>query len=296
MYKLLSATLLLFVLHGEIMSQAPLTGNTLKFEQGQVLEISVDNKMTITQQAMGQAIDFTVNSTGTHTYTVTNATDDNTTLHHDVNKISFVFDGMGQKRTFSSDSEKDMKGMFGNSVQPYLEKKYDMIIDTAGNVLMSFPEKIEIKQADTRLAIVTNLLKETLDIVQPPLKGNGSFFKLLPGREVAVGDTWNESVNGGTLKSKNKYTISAITDTTIVVDIEGTSTSITKAEMMGNESTTTMNNKYTGKIIVDKLTRLIKEKQLTTEGTGTAETSFGSIPVTSKSSSSIIVRSVQEEK
>lgn len=290
MYKFLSAALLVIVFYGDISGQTSLSGNYLRFEQGQVIEISVDNKMTITQQAMGQAIDFTVNSTGTHTYTVTNATDDNTTLHHEVNKISFVFDGMGQKRTFSSDSEKDMKGMFGSNIQPYLEKKYDMIIDTAGNVLMAFPEKIEIKEADTRLAIVTNLLKETLDIVQPPLKGNGSFFKVLPGKEVAVGDTWNESLNGETLKSKNKYTISTITDTTIVVDIEGTSTSITKAEMMGNESTTTMNNKYTGKIIVDRSTRLIKEKQLTTEGTGTAETSFGSIPVTSKSSSVIQVK------
>lgn len=268
----------------------------LIFEQGHVYEITGKSKITITQQAMGQPVDFNVSSTGIHNYKVTNATEDNTTLHHEINKILFEFDGMGQKRTFDSGVEKDMKGMFGNSIRPYLEKKYDLIIDTAGNVLMAFPEKIEIKEADSRLAIVTNLLKETLDIVHPPLKGEKSFFKVLPAREIAAGDSWVEISKTDYIRSRDTLTVDEITDSTIVVSLKGISTTIVKAEMMGGESTTTMNNQYSGKIIVDKSTRIIREKMITSEGTGNAETSFGKIPVTSKSTSSITIKSGPEDK
>ena len=78
-----------------------------RFEQGQGLDIVLDLKTTIAQQAMGQAIDFAVNATGTHSYKVTNTNDDNSTLKHQVDRIVFSFDGMGQKRNFDSKQEKD---------------------------------------------------------------------------------------------------------------------------------------------------------------------------------------------
>ncbi|MBK8310289.1 MAG: hypothetical protein IPL04_04665 [Chitinophagaceae bacterium] len=61
---------------------------------------------TISQQAMGQSIDFKVDASANHSYAATNATDDNTTLRHEVQKINFAFDGMGQKQKFDSDNEK----------------------------------------------------------------------------------------------------------------------------------------------------------------------------------------------
>jgi len=297
MYKtLISVAFLSIFFPGKLFCQESTTDTTLKFTQGQEFEISVDNKMTISQQAMGQDIDFSVNATGLHTYKVTNSTTDNTTLHHRVKSIGFQFDGMGQKRTFDSNSEKDMKGMFGETIKQVLDKKYDMVIDPEGTTLLAFPDKIEIKETDSRLSIVTNLLKETLDVVQPPLKGTGSFFKVLPGKEVNIGDSWNETINTEALKSNSRFTVSAISDSTITVDLEGTSTSITTTEMMGSTSTTTMNNKFTGKIVVDKTTRIVQQKQLAAEGSGNAVTSFGNIPVTSKSSSSILVTTAKQEK
>jgi len=59
---------------------------------------------------------------------------------------------------------------------------------------------------------------------------------------------------------------------------------------MGNETTTTMNNKSTGKILVDKNTGIIREKTINTESTGNTETSFGNLPVTSRTSTIITVK------
>ncbi|HUR65269.1 MAG TPA: hypothetical protein VMZ03_02880, partial [Chitinophagaceae bacterium] len=132
----------------------------LKFEQGQSLNIVLDLKTTIAQQAMGQAIDFTVNATGTHSYKITNTNDDNSTLKHQVDRIVFSFDGMGQKRNFDSKEEKDLNGQFGKPVKEILEKKYDMVIDSTGKTMMAIPEKIVLSGGDSRMAIITNMMKD----------------------------------------------------------------------------------------------------------------------------------------
>src|SRR5687768_7637278 len=91
-------------------SNAQKASGKLKFEQGQTIYIEVSLKTTIAQQAMGQAIDFNIDANATHSYKVNNATNDNTTLHHRVNIVGFKFDGMGQKRSFDSQNEKDLSG------------------------------------------------------------------------------------------------------------------------------------------------------------------------------------------
>ena len=267
----------------------------LKFEQGQTLEVNMTVKSTISQQAMGQAIDFKVDAAGIHSYKVTNTTEDNSTLNHQVQRIAFSFDGMGTKMGFDPDKEKDLNGPFGKTVKDMLEKKYDIIIDPAGKVMMAMPEKVELSKADGRMAMITTMLKDVLDLVQPPQKGKPSFFKVLPDGEGGKGDTWTTSypANGG--KVDAGYTIADINDTTIVIDFAENSVTISKAEMMGSETTTTMNNKSTGKIILDRVTGIMKEKTITTESNGNTEAAFGTLPVTSKTTTVITVNPVAEK-
>lgn len=266
----------------------------LKIEQSQVFRIEMKTTTTISQQAMGQAIDFNVDAIANHSFKVTNTTEDNTTLHHQVQRVSFAFDGMGQKRTFDSNEEKDLNGQYGKPVKDILEKKYDIIIDPAGIVLLAVPEKIQLAESDSRLAIITSMLKDVLDLVQPPQKGKASFFKVLPETETGKGEPWTNSYVNERGKFDEAYTISDINDSTIVVDFVASSITVTKAEMMGSETTTTMNNKSTGKIILDKITGIIKEKTIATESNGNTEASFGVLPVTSKTTTVIIVKPVSQ--
>jgi hypothetical protein len=247
-------------------------------------------KTTISQQAMGQAIDFDLDGSTNHSYTVTNATDDNNTLHHQVRQIAFNFDGMGQKRSFDSNNEKDMNGQFGKPIKEMLGKTFDMIVDPTGKVLMVKPEKIDTTKMDDRMAIITNMLKDVLNVIQPPQKGNASFFKVLPENEVGKGDSWAETFQNASGKFNTTYTLSNITDSTLVINLSGTSVTVTKAEMMGNETVTTMNNKTTGTIIVDKATGIIREKKYTTESNGSTEVMGGTLPVTSKTTIVITVK------
>lgn len=273
--------------------QAQKVSGHLKLDPGSIYAVTLKINTTVAQQAMGQAFDFTLDATGEHSYRVTNANSDNSTLNHSVQKISFLFDGMGQKRNFDSGNEKDMEGPFGKPVKELLSRKYDMVIDSSGNTLMVLPEKWDESVQDPRMAIMTNMMKGIYELARPPQKGSPSFFQVLPGQETGIGETWTRSLTDANGKTDFAYKISGISDSTIVVDFASSSVTVSKAEVMGNETTTTMNNKSTGKIILDRQTGLIREKTEQTESTGNTETSFGTLPVTSRSNSTITVKKLE---
>lgn len=262
----------------------------IKFDQGQVMGITMQVKTTISQEAMGQAIDFNVDGIATHAYRVTNATDDNSTLHHEVKRIQFNFEGMGQKRPFDSDNKEDMEGPIGQPIRETLAKTFDMIVNPSGKVLLVQPEKLEAAQMDERMKLITSMLKDIMDVVKPPQKGDNSFFKVLPDHEVGIGDSWKETYENENGKFENAYTLSEITDSTIVVNLEGTSVTTSKMEVMaGMEITTTLNNKVTGRVILDKVSGIIRQRTTTTESNGTTEGMGGATPITSKNSTTILV-------
>ena len=254
----------------------------LQFKQGQELNISLQVKTTISQQAMGQSIDFNVDATGDHRFAVTNATEENTTLHHDVTRLRFLFDGMGQKRSFDSKEEKDMNGPFGKYAQEILSKNYDMIIDPQGQTLMAIPEMITMTVEDPRLAIINTMLKDVVNIVYPPKKNEPGFFQVFPNEPLQPGLAWSRDSKDSAISIREVYKITEISDTAIVIDYAAESVTITKAEMMGSQTVTTLNNKSTGKIVVDPKTKILVSKSISTESHGSSEAPFGSIPVTSK--------------
>ncbi|MET0465860.1 MAG: DUF6263 family protein [Chitinophagaceae bacterium] len=254
----------------------------LDFLQGDSIAIQISVDQTIAQQAMGQAIDFKVNGNANHNYKVSNSTDDNTTLHHKITRMQFDFDGMGQKRKFSSDNEKDMNGQFGKPFKDIMSKEFDMIIDKSGKTLMVRPEKIALEQPDARVAIIANMLNELTSIVYAPKKGSASFFAIIPEGGAAVGESWQETFKTASESGITTYKLSAVTDSTIIVDFKTISTVTSTTEMMGMETSTTMKNNVTGQIIADKASGIIKEKTSNIESNGATEVMGNSMPVNAK--------------
>jgi hypothetical protein len=261
----------------------------ISLQQGDTIDISMQLRNSITQQAGGQAIDFTIDGTAAHYYVVTNATVDNNTLHHQLKQLTFKFDGMGQKMSFNSDNPKDMKGQMGKPVREMLDKNYDMIIDPSGKVLLVKPEKMESAVVDERMMVIANMLKDLTTVVYPPEKNTSSFFKILPDREVGVGDTWEETTNSATEKSSTLYTLTAIGESTITVDFKTRSETSMKSQMMGIDASTAMTSVITGTILLDKTTGVIREKKSTAESNGKVDAMGMSMPVTAKTSMEIQV-------
>lgn len=260
----------------------------VKFSEGQVVKVTLTLKTAIAQEAMGQAIEFNAGGNGEHQFTVMRKAGDSIFLHHSVKRISFHFDGMGQKRSYDSDQAADSAGEFNRPMKELLDKPYDIVVDSAGNILSLNTPKNDSLKMSTQMAILANMLKDILEVAQPPAKEQGSFFKVLP-RELAAGESWSDSLDLPSGKSSTTYTLTSISDSVIVIDFNGTSTTITKAEMMGTESVTKLNNKSIGKIILDGATGMIREKTTAIESNGSTEALGGTVPVTSKTTITITV-------
>ena len=134
------------------------------------------------------------------------------------------------------------------------------------------------------MKLMANMLKEVFDVVQPPAIGTNSFFKILPDHPVSKGDSWSDSIETTEGKFNNNYILSDVSDSTLVVDVTGTSVTNSKLEIMpGMEISFLLNNKSTGKIIIDRKNNLPKERLLVTESNGTMQGLGGETPIISKS-------------
>ncbi len=288
MYK---PVIFLFFLLFNFASEAQVVSGKLIFKQDQAFSIDMKISTIITQQVMGNAIDFVAEGNALHNYKVTGITPDNTTLHHQLNKIKFEFKGMGQERSFDSENEQDMAGPFGEPVKEILIKTYDMTIDPNGKVIRIQPEKMVPLKSDERLTIVLQMLKDIFEVVYPPQKGESSFFKILPARPTEKnGESWTDSLQKENGKYITHYTLTDITDSTLIVDFNSTAVTITNAMMMGRETTTTTNSTSSGRIILDKSTGIVKEKSITTTSNGTTEAMGGTLPMTAKTTIIILVK------
>lgn len=263
----------------------------LYFTPGKTLNIQVDLKSIVTQQAMNNAISFEVDGTALFNYKVLNSTGHNTTLQHKGQNIRFQFSGMGQKHSFNSDDSSDLAGPFGDPIKNILSKKYEMTIDSLGQVEAVNPKETGSVVTDDRTAIVLNMLKDISDMVIPPHEGQASFFMILPNNGVGIGESWADSSQNANGSLKTIYTLSGSTDSTLIIDFKSYSTLIAKAKLAGNEATTTLNGNGAGKIIVDRATGIIKEKISITEAGGTMEAMGGTTPVNSKTTVVIHLKS-----
>lgn len=258
-----------------------ISGN-LDFQPGKIYTVSMQVQNSITQQAAAQAIDFSVNGSVIHSYKVITNNQAGATLQHAMQRLSFSFDGMGQKRSFDSDAKMDMATASGKQFEQVLSKKYDLVVDSSGTTLLTTPEKINMVSYDERMVILNDLIKELALTAYPPAKGTASFFRVLPGYEISVGDSWKDSVSTEDQKSITTNTLSAITDSTIIITFKTTATSRTKSGMTGMEATTRMNYTGNGKIILDRQTGIMREKTIVTDSNGNAEAMNSSLPITGK--------------
>ena len=119
-------------------------------------------------------------------------------------------------------------------------------------------------------------------MANPPQEGQASFFKILPYNSIAIGESWADSSQYANGSIKTIYTLSGLTDSTLIIDFKNYSTTISRTTLMGNETTTTLNGTGTGKVFIDKDTGIMKEKFSTTETGGTMEAMGVSTPVNSK--------------
>ncbi|MCX8020145.1 MAG: DUF6263 family protein [Chitinophagaceae bacterium] len=258
--------------------------NRLVFEPGQEIQVFITQKITTSQEIMGRSIDFNTDLTGHIQYKVTNTNEENTTLKHKVKRITFSFEGMGQNRSFDSDNPENADDPMAKSLVQRFSSGYDMIIDSAGKVIMVVNEKKnENEEAASSISMFSAFLQQAQVLFSTPKPGSDGFFKILPEYPVSKGSAWRDTAKNETGTTYSEYLVKEISDSTIQIEYSSQSENTMKTEMMGAEIKTSFKAKTKGVMTLDRKTKLLKSRTENTATEGVAETSFGNLPLSSKS-------------
>lgn len=270
-------------------AQAQKVAGKIVFQPGQVLSVNMKSSTTNLVSAMGQELEMKTEVIADHQFKVTNTTEENHTLSHEINRVRFNSDGMGNTMSFDSQSEKDLNGQLGVPVKELLNKKYNLVIDASGNTLMAVSEGGSSDKASANAGMIAQFVNGLTEVIQAPKQGEASFFKVLPATEVGVGDAWSNTIDRNGTKIEEAFSIAEINDTFIVLNYLSNSNSTVVQENMGMEVTITMKNKSEGKIKIDRKSGILKEKTTTTTATGTVASGYGDFPINATTTSVITI-------
>jgi len=257
--------------------------NKLAFKKGQKLEVTTQVASVATQELMGQTMDINVAATLNHSYDVEDVTPSGAVIEHKVKRLQLSFDGMGQSEKFDSENEADMKGELGKGAEKSIKNKYTMTVDGNGNVVTVKADDDNPNTPGGSDDMMSQMLSQLSLGLDMPKAGDATPFKILPASGTfAKGFTWTDSLNKNGEKGFTKYTITDVTNNEILIDLSGQVTSSKEQEAQGMQMTVNMDSKLAGKITLDRQSGLLKQRAVTTEGSGSVEVAGQSIPVTNK--------------
>lgn len=269
------------------------TPTKLNFPKGQKLELVTEMKKATNIEVMGQSMETNITSTMTEHFDIENADANGATIEHKVKRLVLnSTGGMGGDMSFDSEKEADMKGDMGKILEKGLKNKYTMNVDAMGKVTAvklddDNPNAKKDEQAEAMAAMMSQQMGVNFGV---PEVGSTIIMKVLPNREVKAAETWTDTSSKNGRKSTINYKVNSITATDVVLDYTQTVETNTTQQIMGQEATIKSSEKAAGQITVDKTTGLLKQKTATVETSGTISAQGMDIPVTDKTTLTIIVK------
>ncbi|MDB5197404.1 MAG: hypothetical protein JWP88_1775 [Flaviaesturariibacter sp.] len=273
-------------------SYAQKVNGKLSFQKGQKLEVVTQTKKESSQEVMGQSVESTANITMTEVYDVQDAGGNGDTIEHKVKRLMFTGEGMGQSQTFDSEKEADRKGEMGQLLdKKLLKNKYTLMLDGSGKVsgVKADDDNPQGKKGeeDAMAAMMSQQLGLSMAM---PKTGDNSFFKILPDKEVGVGETWTETTSVDGAKVTKNYKVTGITDGEIMVDFTADSKMEKTMQLMGTDATITATDKAIGKISLDRKTGVMKQMTGSSKTEGTVEVQGMTIPITATTTTTTTVK------
>jgi hypothetical protein len=264
----------------------------LNFPKNQKFEMVTETNKSATMELMGQSMESTVNSTMTEVFDITGTDGSGASIEHKVKHLVFTANGMGNSQSFDSEKEDDRKGEMGKIMEKSLKNKYTMSVDAFGKVTSiklddDNPNGKQDQKTDAMAELASTQLGLKLGLPKP---GDASIFKILPDKEIAVGDSWTDSSSGNGQKRTTVYTVKSITDKEVTLDYTEDININTTQEIMGTQASMKSDDKVTGQIIIDKATGLLKQRTATMNTNATMEAQGMSIPSTGKTTITVTLK------
>ena len=254
--------------------------------KGQKFIQETSGNVLITQEMMGQSMESKIDIKSANTIEVADVKDTSYSLITTVTKMKMNMSAMGQDMSYDSD-KKDNDSTIGKSMEKILNNPKNVEISKTGKVI----NKEESEKKDTEAD--ANMMTGMIDNLLNNSSGEAStlMFQVIP-EKAKVGYSWGDSVNNDELKSNTTYTIKELKGNDATVTVKGSMQVSKKAQAQNMEFTSNSTGGFTGELVIDTKTGVVKQRNTTLETTGSVEAMGQQIPMKTKVTSEITIESM----
>ena len=254
-----------------LVMQAQSASQNIRLTKGQKLESLTTSTVTMSQEMMGQQVEFNANTTVTTLTEVKDVTSDKFLLTNTIRRLVTNTTVMGQETKFDSDKKEDMDGQTGAELKNKIGAPQDISVNKQGKI-------VEVKDT-TPAAGSANMVNAILGSATV----KGTTFPLLapfPAKAVKAGDTWTDSTGSSeTMKMVNTYTLRQVSGGEATIDVTGQMAKTGVVEQQGMQIPMSLSGTTSGESVIDISTGTVKKNSTTMKITGTMELMGQSIPL-----------------
>ena len=262
-------------------SMAQTSTDKIVLKKDQKLMANITSSGTVSMQMMGQDLETISESSLSSTLQVSDVNTSGYSLTNTINKMKLKLKGgMTPAMDFDSDKKEDMESETGKTIKDKLKPIEEEITFTGKAV-----EKKDGAANEDIQKVMQSIMSGSGD------EGITGFFMLLPSGK-KVGDTWSDSSNKKGIKISNTYLLKQINGNEATVIINTISNIDKTVQAQGADLTITMDSKIISENTIDITNGIVKEKKMTVEGKGNLGAGGQDIPMKTKVTATINVKSI----
>jgi hypothetical protein len=243
--------------------------NRISVNSGQKIHQTTNQISTMVQTVQGNEMEIKYNVTLSVDLEVKKSTpiiELSNTLTH----LQLQTKVMGNTMNFDSDKQEDKDGQIGQKLKDVLGKSFDANFYVDGTIFKSDKDKSEKETASNLLGCnIDDIAKESFLAIPTHLKS---------GDSLAVVSDFTDKDNSKTVT----YFVESINGNDATVLFKGSGISKKSKNIQNMEAVVTSNSTFSGTLLVETTSGLIKEKKSTIEAKGTTEVMGQSIPFSVK--------------
>lgn len=264
---------------------AQVASGKLLLTKGQKFQLDNTLKTSTGFDMMGQTMEMTADVNMVHDIEVKDKTDSSFFINSTLTKMKSNANAMGQNQSFDSDKKEDFDSEAGKLMKGIMNVAKEAEFDKSAKLLSV--KKDTSTSANT--GDMMNMLQGFMSGAEEDASGAAEAFMVIPAGK-KTGDMWSDSIITEGLKIYRNFTLKEIKGNDATVVFSGNQITEKKIEQMGMEVNVNMDAKLTGESLTDIHTGVLKQKTFNMEGTGTAEMMGQSIPMTTKITSTTLVK------
>jgi hypothetical protein len=255
-------------------------GSKITLAKGQKVTV---NFTTTGDTDMGMGMQMKNTSSMTSVLDVLSEDDKNYSVANTVTKLKIAIEMMGQQTTYDSDKPEDKNSDMGKELSSKLNVPDTSLVDRfTGKVTKknASPERTEDESSP-----LAGMLGSMSGDVQGDAILAGAFFLIPQGKK--IGDSWIDSSTIKNVTSVKNYFLKSIDKNIALIVVKTNANGEGVTEMQGSSVTYSMATKSNGEMTVDIKTGLVNKNTSDIEISGTLDVMGQSMPITSKTNSTL---------